>query len=120
MKQTQLKKTNRVVFPDDGEQKRLERLKEMAVGAASGKRVVSITAPSMQTACFRIRGTAPLVVNRFSKKVKDQIIADMCEGSRMRKGKKKEPLKPDENIWKPVTDPRKAGTGSTLQQSGAP
>lgn len=54
------------------------------------KQVVQITAPNMQTSVFKIVGTAPLVVHRFSLKAKQQIKATMELGSQSRKGKKRE------------------------------
>ena len=57
---------------------------------------LTISPPNIQTAVFEIIGTAPLVVHRFSKKVKDSIIEDMKQGStaQNRKGKKREKLDP--------------------------
>lgn len=58
---------------------------------------VTISAPDMRTAIFEIRGTAPLVIHRFSQKIKRQIIAQMQLGSTSTKGKKKEKLDPEAN-----------------------
>lgn len=52
--------------------------------------VVSIKAPNLQEAKFRIIGTAPLVVHRFSHKAKQQMIQKMEAGSTANKGKKRE------------------------------
>ena len=58
---------------------------------------ITISAPNIQIAVFEIRGTAPLVVHRFSQKVKGEIIADMKLGSTSRKGKKRQKLDPEAN-----------------------
>lgn len=49
--------------------------------------VVQIKAPNLQTATFRIIGTAPLVQAKFSQKSKEQMMNKMAEGSTA-KGKK--------------------------------
>lgn len=49
--------------------------------------VVSIKAPNLQTATFRIIGTAPLVQAKFSQKAKEQMMEKMAAGSTA-KGKK--------------------------------
>lgn len=53
---------------------------------------VQISAPKMKTACFTIKGNAPLVIHRFSAKAKNQMLQTMTEGSVSKKGKKREPL----------------------------
>lgn len=58
---------------------------------------VTISAPNMQIACFEIIGTAPLVIHRFSAKVKKDIIKKMEDGSTTRKGGPKQKLKPLDN-----------------------
>lgn len=53
---------------------------------------VQITPPNIQTACFTIEGTAPLVIHRFSAKAKNGMLDTMKAGSTAKKGKKREPL----------------------------
>lgn len=60
------------------------------------KQVVQITAPNMQTSMFKIVGTAPLVIHRFSLKSKLQMKATMEAGSQSKKGKKREAANFDE------------------------
>lgn len=50
-------------------------------------REVSVKAPNFQTATFHIKGTAPLVIKRFSQK--QQIMDGYTEGSKKAAGKKK-------------------------------
>src|SRR5262245_15519666 len=54
-------------------------------------RTVVIKPPKFEHAVVTIRGTAPLVINAFSQKAKDQIIETQMEGSRSRKGKTRQP-----------------------------
>lgn len=51
------------------------------VSAPSGVHL-RIAAPNMKTAKFSVTGTAPMVVHRFSHKVKQQMIDKMIEGTR--------------------------------------
>lgn len=51
---------------------------------------VTITPPNIQTAVFKIVGTAPLVVHRFSAKAKKMMSDKMEAGSVSNKGKKRE------------------------------
>jgi hypothetical protein len=53
---------------------------------------VSITAPRIETVHFTIRGTAPLVLNKFSAKAQNEIQETQEAGSTA-KGKKKRPAK---------------------------
>jgi hypothetical protein len=59
--------------------------------AKAAAKVVEVTAPKIQTAVIRIRGTAPLVMNKFSNRIKDQIRRAQEAGSTGKKGVKKEP-----------------------------
>src|SRR4029450_8850553 len=43
-------------------------------------RIVSIKAPNLQYAIFTIKGTAPLVIHRFSHKIKDMMKRKQEEG----------------------------------------
>lgn len=51
---------------------------------------VQIKAPNIKTARFLVKGTAPLVVHRFSHKVKMGMLAKMEAGSTANKGKKRD------------------------------
>ena len=52
---------------------------------------VTITAPNFKTAHFKIRGTAPLVINRFSQKATNMMMEAQAAGSlAKKKGKAKE------------------------------
>lgn len=51
---------------------------------------VAITAPNMQVAVYRVRGTAPLVIHRFSHKTLIQMRQKMEAGSTAAKGKKRD------------------------------
>jgi hypothetical protein len=55
------------------------------------KEAVTIPAPNMQEAVFKIRGTAPLVINRFSLKAQREIEQTMTAGKTARSKKKREP-----------------------------
>lgn len=56
------------------------------------REVVTIPAPNFEQASFRLIGTAPLVVNKFSAKAQEQIAATQKAGSTARtKGRKKDP-----------------------------
>lgn len=52
---------------------------------------VEITPPNIQTAEFKLTGTAPYVQNKFSNKALQKLREAMEAGSTARKGKKKEP-----------------------------
>lgn len=67
-------------------------LKTSITADKSRAQAVQITAPNMQTAVFTIRGTAPLVIHRFSHKAKQMMLDKMKEGSTAKKGKKREAL----------------------------
>jgi hypothetical protein len=54
-------------------------------------RVVNIAPPNFQTAVFKITGTAPLVINKFSQKAREQMKAKQEAGSQGKKGKAREP-----------------------------
>lgn len=60
------------------------------------KNTLIITAPNFQTAEFVIRGTAPLVINKFSAKAKQEMIDKQMAGSQAKKGKKREAKNFDE------------------------
>lgn len=51
---------------------------------------VTIPAPNMQVASFQIRGTAPLVINAFSQKARNQMKEKQMAGSTGKKGTKRE------------------------------
>lgn len=52
--------------------------------------VVQIKAPNLQTAIFRIIGTAPLVQAKFSQKAKEQMMATQAAGQQARSKKARE------------------------------
>lgn len=52
--------------------------------------VVQIKAPNMQSATFRIIGTAPLVQAKFSQKAKEMMMATQAAGSQARSKKNRE------------------------------
>ena len=56
--------------------------------AAGGQQIV-ISPPQMKIVAFKIRGDAPLVMNRMSQKVKDAWIAGQEKGDQKKKDKKK-------------------------------
>ena len=53
--------------------------------------VIEIKAPNFKRAEFIVEGTAPLVINKFSQKAREQIIATQSAGSTAKKGAKREP-----------------------------
>jgi len=57
----------------------------------AGEKHLTISPPNLQTAQFRIVGSAPYVQNRFSAKAKEEMMATQMAGSTAKKGKKKEP-----------------------------
>jgi len=63
----------------------------MAKQTTAKQTAIVIKAPNFKTAVFRIIGTAPLVMCKFSAKVKAQMMADQEKGSQGKKGKAKEP-----------------------------
>ena len=52
--------------------------------------IVTIQAPNIQEAVFRIRGVAPYVQNKFSQKARAQMHATQLAGHTARKGRKRE------------------------------
>lgn len=52
---------------------------------------LTILPPNFVTASFKIRGTAPYVQNKFSKKAREQMKSTQESGSTSKKGKKREP-----------------------------
>jgi len=57
--------------------------------------VVDIKPPNIQAALFKIKGTAPLVIHKFSSKTKNQLKQNMEAGSTAKKGIKREPVDMD-------------------------
>ena len=53
-------------------------------------KTVTISPPNFQTGCFRIKGTAPYVQNKFSAKARQEMHGTQEAGSTSKKGKKKE------------------------------
>jgi len=66
----------------------MKTTKDTATDKTANRTSVNVTAPDMRTAVFKIEGTAPLVIHRFSQKVKDSFLQKIEEGSRPR-GKNK-------------------------------
>ena len=56
----------------------------------SSQTSVAIPAPNFKTAIYKITGTAPLVMNKFSQKVREKMRADQEAGSQRKKGGKRE------------------------------
>jgi hypothetical protein len=52
---------------------------------------LQITAPNMQVAAFAIEGASPLVLNKFSKKAEEIMMATQRAGQTAKKGQKREP-----------------------------
>ena len=59
------------------------------------KEVVSIKAPNFQTATFKVKGSAPLVIHRFSKKTKEEMKQKMETGKAASSKKNREPKDTD-------------------------
>lgn len=55
--------------------------KTKTAATTPGAKIVTIRPPNFAEAVFHISGTAPLVIHRFSKKVKDIMLAKMEQGS---------------------------------------
>lgn len=57
---------------------------------STAKQVIQIKAPNIQTATFRIIGTAPLVQAKFSQKAKEMMMATQAAGSQAKSKKVRE------------------------------
>ncbi|MCB1454387.1 MAG: hypothetical protein KDJ43_12140, partial [Rhizobiaceae bacterium] len=57
---------------------------------ATANQVIQIKAPNIQTATFRIIGTAPLVQAKFSQKAKEMMMATQAAGSQSKSKKVRE------------------------------
>ena len=57
----------------------------------SNEKEVTIKAPAFQTAVFKLTGTAPLVIHRFSAKTKAQMLAKMEAGKSASSKKNRDP-----------------------------
>ena len=55
---------------------------------AFGKKQVAITPPNIQAAHFKIIGTAPLVMNKFSQRILEELAKKQEAGSTAKKGKR--------------------------------
>lgn len=62
-------------------------------------RTVTIKAPNFQQAVFTIKGTAPLVVHRFSAKTKQQMKTKMEAGDKAAKGRKNREAKDTNELF---------------------
>src|SRR5574341_1870267 len=67
-------------------------------GAPASKKI-EIPAPKFETVEFSLRGTAPLVMNKFSQKAKQQIINTQKLGTQQASGKKKREPKDFDAIY---------------------
>lgn len=77
------------------ESKKKEK-KEPKGTEVKAKTRVAITAPNLPIVYFRIIGTSPLVINKFSAKAREEIMETQRKGSTAKKGKKMEPKDFDE------------------------
>jgi hypothetical protein len=59
-------------------------------------KTVQIKPPNIKTIVFEIKGTAPLVVHRFSQKAQLSMLEKIRLGSLAKKGKKREAVEPNE------------------------
>jgi len=64
---------------------------EVKVPERSGVQALVIAPPNFVTAALTIRGIAPLVLNKFSQKAREQIRQTQEAGSVAKKGRKREP-----------------------------
>lgn len=62
----------------------------------AGRNEVTIKAPNFLTAIFEIKGTAPLVIKRFSTKTKDEMETKMAGGKSSSSKKNREPKTTDQ------------------------
>lgn len=60
-------------------------------GNGKAAQTVQITAPNMKIIQFKLTGTAPLVINRFSQKMQEQMEANQKAGSTTRSKRKRDP-----------------------------
>lgn len=79
--------------------KALPSMSETAVdlGAPSDARNITVTPPKFETATIPIVGITPLVIHKFSMKVRDSIRETQEAGSVSRKGKTRQPRDFEEN-----------------------
>jgi hypothetical protein len=59
---------------------------DLSLDGGAGR--ITIMAPDIRTVMFKLRGTAPLVINRFSAKM--EMMARQAEGSTAKKGKQRQ------------------------------
>jgi len=62
------------------------------------KEVILIKRPELRTVVFTVHGTAPLVIHRFSAKLKNQMAQKMAEGKSAGSKKNREPKNSDETF----------------------
>jgi len=62
------------------------------------KAVILIKRPELRTVVFTVHGTAPLVIHRFSAKLKNQMAQKMAEGKSAGSKKNREPKNSDETF----------------------
>ncbi len=63
------------------------------------QQTVTIKAPNFQIVTIPIRGTAPLVIHKFSKRTADQIVETQAQGEQQARGKKRKPPKDFDRIF---------------------
>jgi hypothetical protein len=63
--------------------------KNPEINPVSG-RTVQIAPPNFQTAVFSLRGSSPLVINKFSQKARQQMVEKQQAGAQAKKGKARE------------------------------
>jgi hypothetical protein len=68
----------------------VERIKIPAPGKAAAEKIV-IPRPNIVKATFRVVGTAPLVINKFSNKAREEMRKAQEAGSQGKKGKQLKP-----------------------------
>jgi len=72
------------------------------------KKTITVPPANLQTAVFKIRGNAPLVINAFSEKARAEMRAKQVAGSVAKKGKKRDPKNFKEN-WEQARHRSKQG-----------
>jgi len=83
------RQSNVVSFQSSFSEKSKMAKKTTTTTATNGAQVI-VKAPHFQTAEFKIRGTAPYVTNKFSKRARLEMRSKQEEGHTARKGKAKE------------------------------
>ena len=85
-----------MVITSNGHAKGVVAKKAIVNPELGSGRIQLIQAPKLQDAVFEIRGTAPLVIHRFSVKTKREIDEKNNAGKSSSSKKKREPINPDD------------------------